>query len=156
MLGLKMFHGQLRAKSFFQFSAAVGASILLTFAASTAHAFDIKKFFGLEEIDPAELVELHASYDLNRCSQEYPLLVTIMNGSDEKIEYTKFDVSGRVKNYSASIYHAYRLTTDRIIPAKESYTSCWRAPEPTLQGMQHPIETIIWTVKLDHVSFEDQ
>jgi hypothetical protein len=137
------------------FSFLVTSALALT-TASTASGFNLMESLGLKKIDPSELIEIKVEYAPDRCSEEYPMLVAINNGSDETIQFLQFDIWGKREKYSTLLYSAHRLKSDRIISPSKSHSACWKAPRPNLQGTQHPIETIIWLPEITRIEFEER
>ena len=148
-------HPRSRALNHFRQIALLLLSTMALLFASKASAFDLMELLGLKKVDPVDLVDINVIYSLGRCSEKHPMLVTISNGSEDKIQYTEFNIWGKRENHSDILYSSLWLNSDRIIPPSETYTGCWRAPEPNLQGTQYPIEEIIWEPELTSAFFGD-
>jgi len=131
------------------------ASALAFMIPSTTSAFDLMQSLGLKKVDPTELVDLQVEYAPKKCSEKHPMLARINNGSDETIQSLYFNILGTRKDHSTLLYAGFGFESDRIISPSEGYSACWRAPEPTLDGRQYPIETILWEPKITNIYFED-
>lgn len=76
-------------------------------------------------------IRIAVSFDLWKCSSEYPLLITIKNDSGSIMNSVKFSLEGIRSGYSDPIYESsfQQYRTDKIIRSGESYENCWKVPQ---------------------------
>lgn len=97
-------------------------------------------------------ISITVTYDLGRCSPEYPLFVAILNGSNRTLEKVSFELEGHRSGYSEPLYgRSYSsYSSDRIIASGDGWASCWALPEQaygaTAQVISlNPPGTLVWT-----------
>ena len=72
-------------------------------------------------------VEISVSYDSSKCSEEYPLFVTIKNIGDRTVRSVFYNIAGYRKGYSTNVLetlYGRRYSSDKILKSGESYTQC--------------------------------
>jgi hypothetical protein len=101
-----------------------------------------------------EAVSITATYDIARCSPEYPLLISIGNGSSKTIEAISFGIEGHRTGYSAPLYDSgyAGYSSDRIITRGSSWVTCWSLPRQVYGVSEqsvdlNPPNTLIWSAK---------
>lgn len=74
-----------------------------------------------------EKVKVTATYNIERCNKEYPLLVVFTNDSDKVVNSISFRLKITKKGYSKDINKSYlNYESDKIINQKESFGACYR------------------------------
>ena len=108
-------------------------------------------------------VTVTVSYDLDRCSPEYPLFVQIQNRSDNTVEKVSFGIEGHRSGFSDAIYDSGYLgySSDRIIASGNSWANCWTIPRKAYGASEqrvalNPPETLVWTVKNTSPTFRNR
>lgn len=70
--------------------------------------------------------EIVARFDLELCSEEAPLYVTVTNNSLLDMKKYSFRIEAKRPGYSNVIRkEKYSYFSDRILPARSSRSSCW-------------------------------
>lgn len=99
-------------------------------------------------------ISITASYDLERCSSDFPLLIGIVNGSDKMLEAVSFGVEGYRAGYSDPLYDSGYLgySSDRIIASNDGWTNCWTLPRQAYGVSDqiiatNPPDTLSWSAK---------
>lgn len=100
-------------------------------------------------------------YSTEACSTDYPMVVTIRNGSKRVLTQVTFDIKGNRPGYSRAImdssYRSY--TSDKIIAAGKDWTMCWTAPGFAYDFPQNQQASVVpsaleWKVENIHPVFE--
>ncbi|ANL48629.1 hypothetical protein AMC87_CH04008 [Rhizobium phaseoli] len=78
-----------------------------------------------ENARKASLRSLFVTVSATCNRSDYPLYVTLTNGTGKTVTSTSFKVSGYKPGYSSSVASEW-LTTDKIMKPGEVYTACWR------------------------------
>ena len=108
-------------------------------------------------------VSVTVTRDLERCSPEYPLLVHIVNGSEDTVAKISFDILGHLAGYSDPLYdsgYGY-YSSDRIIASGSEWTNCWPLPQQASGASEqrialNPPESLIWSVKTKRPTFRER
>lgn len=103
-----------------------------------------------------EKITLSAAYDINRCSIEFPILITIRNGYTETIKNMTFELGGYRHGYSSPIYREPFYKSDRIIAPGETYTACWTKPPLDYGAQEISPEGLTWRASYSYASFEEK
>ena len=99
----------------------------------------------------SENISVAARYS-SACEPEH-VEVTISNAGARAITYLRFNVRGFRPNHSAYVAQRYHRT-DRIIPAGQSWTSCWRVLQlDDVPEVQHP--TLRWESSITSIELGD-
>lgn len=91
-----------------------------------------------------ESVSMAASFDADRCSPEFPILVKISNSNAENLLSLSFSLVAFREGYSASVYEEPYQTSDKIIPPGKTYSVCWSVPR---LDAATPPQSLIWKVR---------
>lgn len=91
-----------------------------------------------------ESVSMSATFDAVRCSTEFPIIIKINNRHTETLISVSFGISGFREGYSAPVYKASYLTSDRIISPGQSYETCWAVPSLVYGAAAAQPETLNW------------
>lgn len=99
-------------------------------------------------------ISITVTYDLERCSPEYPLFVGIVNASDNTLEAVSFGIEGHRTGYSEPLYDSGYLgySSDRIIASGDGWANCWTLPRQAYGAAEqsialNPPSTLVWTAK---------
>lgn len=99
---------------------------------------------------PEAIVTGSVTYDPTACSAEYPLLVTIKNGTDDVLTSISFNISGRREGYSTTLYGTgfSHYSTDKIVPSGNVEDSCWPIPQVYhgRYGQEHKLKDLVWEI----------
>ena len=103
------------------------------------------------------------TYDLERCSSEFPLSIWIMNGSDSTVEKVSWNVEGHEEGFSDTLYESSysRYSSDRIIASGDGWGICWELP-PQAYGVseqkifRNPLQNVVWTVTDIRPTFQNR
>jgi len=94
------------------------------------------------------------SYDLERCSSDFPLFIGIVNGSDRTLEAVSFGIEGHRTGYSEPLYDSGYLgySSDRIIASNDGWANCWTLPRQAYGASDqiiamNPPDTLTWSAK---------
>ncbi len=71
-------------------------------------------------------VQYHVEYSEEKCSKEYPLMVTFKNRSFNTVSSVEFRIQATKKGYSSQVYVSSRLKSDKVLKRLESYTACYK------------------------------
>jgi hypothetical protein len=106
-------------------------------------------FSGLKSLienDPEEALDIFVESNSTQCSDDYPLYITLTNNSSKDITNLQFLAYAHDENYSrAECAETFDLK-DRVLKAKQSYSSCWSTLETRgyhLDGKQIPYQMLI-------------
>jgi hypothetical protein len=100
-----------------------------------------------------EKVQLLVTLNDQRCKgTEFPLWITILNGSSKKILEVSMKLSAREPGYSTDLVYGSSYTSDRIILPNEGWSVCYRFPELRSGADGTKLE---WSVKRNWISFEE-
>lgn len=99
----------------------------------------------------AEKVSGKISYDLEKCSDDHPLWIGVLNESNDTVEKFSFTIEGHLEGYSDPLYSS-GYSSDRIIPSGKAVTACWTLPRQAYGASEqrvslNPPDTLVWTVK---------
>lgn len=109
-------------------------------------------------------VGLKVRYDEEVCSAEYPLVVEVTNRSIFSLQSYSFNIEGKRPGYSrvvASNSYGEPFSSDKIIPALSSHTSCWILPDLQRAQFMRPEDvervrsegpSLEWTARVDYFS----
>ena len=99
-------------------------------------------------------ISITVSYDLERCSSDFPLFIEIVNGSDRTLEAVSFGIEGRRTGYSEPLYDSGYLgySSDRIIASNDGWANCWTLPRQAYGASDqiialNPPDTLTWSAK---------
>lgn len=109
-------------------------------------------------------VVLKVNPDEPRCKgTEFPLLITILNGSSETLLEVSMRLAAREPGYSTDLvdYSSASYQSDRIIPSNEGWSVCYKFPK--LRGEDHwqkPTDVVDkakleWSITRNWVTFEE-
>lgn len=117
--------------------------------------------YSTEKIRQHKINKIHviASYNEDRCNEEYPILIVFTNKNRETIKRLKFNLAGLRRGYSDSLYWAYNYSTDKILSPGAEWASCWRIPPKTQNTtekiiQESPPKTLLWEVSNLRPDFE--
>jgi len=74
----------------------------------------------------ADKVEMVVQYNIENCSEEFPLFVVIENNSSRIVNSIDFDITVRRKGYSKDLSGWLDYETDKIIEPGKIYGICWK------------------------------
>lgn len=80
----------------------------------------------LQDKSQKNKVEMSVTYDIENCTEEFPLIVVIKNNSDRTINSIDFGIEIRRKGHSKNIANYLSYDTDKIIKSGLVGISCWR------------------------------
>lgn len=103
-----------------------------------------------------ESITLEASYDLTKCSTEFPLLVEIRNGYTDTLQSLTFEINGYREGYSSPVYRGYSYKSDRIIAPGETYVACWTQPGLDYGARATPPQSLNWRATYSYASFGNE
>jgi hypothetical protein len=103
-----------------------------------------------------ESITLSASFDVVRCSTEFPIFISIRNGYTETIQALTFDLEGYREGFSSPIYRGVAYKSDRIIAPGETHTACWTQPPLDYGAQEIPPAGLIWRASYSYATFESQ
>ena len=75
--------------------------------------------------EPIDRIEISVSFDSERCSAEYPLLVSIENGSRMDMTNLRFLAYAHDPEFSRAECAEHYDLGDRIVRTGTTYTACW-------------------------------
>lgn len=133
--------------------------VLLALAAAGGGLFFLDNYLDQRKKDAVQVVVF---FDLEKCSEEYPLFIGIVNGSGSTVEKVSFTVEGKREGYSDTIYRSgyADYETDKIIKDGDSIGTCWRIPPlvygtPTTYKDRFPAKDIVWSITSVYPRFAD-
>lgn len=88
---------------------------------------------------------------------EYPLSVSISNGTRKTIEHLTFDLVAIRPGHSGKFYDRL-LSSDRIIPANHTYRACWKLDRSAVRGggaEKLDVKPLEWTATTSSVRFAE-
>ena len=151
VLGIGIFTGLLLA-----FPKRMGLLIVILVILATVITgaiYGYEAFTSYQREHEVSKIKVFVQHDPDRCSAEYPLLIGLVNRTDNTIIKTRFSISGFREGHSEAIYETgYNdYSTDRIIPPGEGSWACWRIPERAYNTSddlikRHLPENLVWTV----------
>lgn len=98
-------------------------------------------------------ISLSASFDVGRCSTEFPILVGVRNGYTETLQSLTFSLVGYREGFSSPVYSARSVRSDRIIRPGETYDACWQVPQLDYGARPAPPETLRWRATPIYTAF---
>lgn len=99
-------------------------------------------------------VVMSPTFDLGRCSSEFPILIAFKNGSSENLLSVNFELSGYQDGFSTPIYKTGpSYSSDRILAPGQSYEACWSVPSLTYGQRSMPPENLSWRATYSYASF---
>lgn len=123
--------------------------ILLSIALLVGSYFFIEDYLYKKK---KESVKITIKYNLEICSDEYPLLIGIENESGSTLEKVSFTVDGKRKGHSKAVYKSRYsgYSSDKILEAGEIFGNCWTVPPldygvPDNYKEQFPAKDMIWS-----------
>jgi len=108
--------------------------------------------YGIEQLETnSQNITVTARYS-RACEPEH-VEVTIANNRAQAITHLGFNIKGFRPNHSAFVAQRYH-STDRIIPAGQSRTSCWRVLQlGDVPEVQHP--NLRWESRITSVRLSE-
>lgn len=103
-----------------------------------------------------ESIVLAASFDVAKCSAEFPVLVEIRNGYTETVQSLTFELSGYREGYSSPVYRGLSYKSDRIIAPGETYVACWTQPDLDYGAQAAPPQSLTWRATYSYASFGNE
>ena len=100
-----------------------------------------------------ESIGLSASFDMVRCSAEFPILIGIRNGYTETIQSLNFELGGYREGFSSPVYLGRSLQSDRIIRPGETYEVCWSVPSLDYGATAGPPQALNWRATYSYAAF---
>ena len=105
-----------------------------------------------ERINSKIIIEI--TYAPEKCSEEFPLLTTIHNGTQKTIDKWRFylvvnkrDHSDNILNYS----YDGRYVNDKILSAGEFYGTCYRIPK--LNRDNYDLKELVYSIDNTYYEF---
>lgn len=99
-------------------------------------------------------ISIIVSYDLERCSSDFPLFVGVVNGSDRTLEAVSFGIEGHRTGFSRAVYDSGYLgySSDRIVSSGDGWGNCWSLPRQAYDVSEqtlslNPPSTLTWSAK---------
>ena len=88
--------------------------------------------------------------DLDRCTEGYPLLMSIKNQSRETVTKVDWNVAAHVPGYSSNLVDILydRYSSDKIMQPQQQVSFCYAVPK---LSKSHPIESLNWTADVRYV-----
>lgn len=84
------------------------------------------------------------------CSQpDYPLHITLTNGTGKTVTSTSFTVTGYKPGYSSSVATEF-FTTDKIMKPGDAYAACWRVNG---YGTEVDYKALEWKAEVTSLDF---
>lgn len=71
-------------------------------------------------------VKVSAKFDTAVCGKEYPLKITVLNGSSRTINETSVYISVTNRGFSTKLNDSSSQKIDKILPPMEGWESCWK------------------------------
>ncbi|MGC1498025.1 MAG: hypothetical protein WA790_19630 [Sulfitobacter sp.] len=103
-------------------------------------------------VDDVQDLSISAMGPPNGC-MDGEISVVIRNGDTRRIEQFGFELEGFLPNHSSRSAYQY-LNSDRIIPAGQSWSNCWRVEE--LKYLPQPQRSQLrWGVQITSVEFAE-
>lgn len=100
-----------------------------------------------------ESIGLSASFDMVRCSAEFPILIGIRNGYTETIQSLNFELGGYREGFSSPVYIGRSQRSDRIIAPGETYEGCWSVPSLDYGAQAGPPQAMNWRASYSYATF---
>lgn len=105
-----------------------------------------------------DAVVISVAYDTNACSEEYPLHVSVRNGSKKVVNKVSWNIgayrqgySNNVVDYGYSGEYGTPYSSDKIISPGQGYGLCYKAP--SIQGSHQP-QSLNWSAVRKSIEFE--
>ncbi|WP_025898026.1 hypothetical protein [Sneathiella glossodoripedis] len=99
---------------------------------------------------PESQVDVLVSIDNEACKDKrWPIRVFVGNGSYRTLESITFYLKATKPRHSKNLTNSHSYESDRILPPKEGYASCWAAP---LDSGIDPFK-LKWEINRYYVSF---
>ncbi|AMN54158.1 hypothetical protein ACP90_18950 [Labrenzia sp. CP4] len=135
------------------------AGVLLAFAVAGGGIIFLSDYLDQRK---REAVQIEIFFDLDKCSEEYPLFIGFLNESGSTIEKVSFIVEGKREGYSDTTYRSEygNYQTDKIIKDGGSHGTCWRVPPlvfgaPESDKGRFPAKDMVWSVTSVYPRFAD-
>jgi hypothetical protein len=105
---------------------------------------------------PKSQVVVTVANDPQACTPQFPLLVSVLNGSSRVIVRTWVYVSAHIPNRSTDYAKFESLDSDRIIPPGEEWRQCWSAQLNSYAtgGTQVDRGALVWSLGSYRVAFQ--
>ena len=106
---------------------------------------------------PRSQIVVTVSKDLEKCGPQFPLLVTVLNGSAKTVARTWVYVSARLPERSTDYAKRFdALENDRLIPPGEGWRQCRSAPINAYAPGATQVEqgALVWSLADYRIAFE--
>lgn len=105
-----------------------------------------------------EAVSLSITYNLEECSPDMPLRITVHNGARRDVVQSRMVIRGFRDGYSTPLYERADYSSDRIFEVGQTLSGCFVLPyaNPSIASdilAAHPPETLEWRVSLTSAFF---
>jgi|TARA_R110001583_G_scaffold167075_1_gene319894 hypothetical protein len=104
-----------------------------------------------------DAVTITITFDKKSCSQEFPLLVSIINGSKNIVEKISWNIgahkrghSNNVVDYGYSSEYSTPYSSDKILNSGQRFSVCYKTP--SISGKHLPNE-LDWSAVRKSISF---
>jgi len=105
-----------------------------------------------------DAVTVTVRYDTKSCSKEFPLFVTIKNGSNKTVEKVSWNIGAYKQGYSNNVvdygyYSEYSTlySSDKILNSGQGHAVCYKVP--ALTGTLEP-QNLNWSAVSKGINFE--
>jgi hypothetical protein len=105
-----------------------------------------------------DAVTVTVRYDTKSCSKEFPLFVTIKNGSNKTVEKVSWNIdaykqgySNNVVDYGYSSEYSTPYSSDKILNSGQGHAVCYKVP--ALTGTLEP-QNLNWSAVRKSINFE--
>ena len=105
-----------------------------------------------------DAVTVTVRYDTKSCSKEFPLFVTIKNGSNKTVEKVSWNIGAYKQGYSNNVvdygyYSEYSTlySSDKILNSGQGHAVCYKVP--ALTGTLEP-QNLNWSAVRKSINFE--
>jgi hypothetical protein len=104
-----------------------------------------------------EAVAITIIFDTQSCSKEFPLLVSIINGSENILEKISWNIGAHKKGYSNNVIdygysseYSTPYSSDKILNSGQRFSVCYKTP--SILGKHIPKE-LDWSAVRKSISF---
>lgn len=110
-----------------------------------------------ERKEQRDSVYISALFDQERCSAEYPIVISIRNTNEETLLSLNFDLSGFREGYSSPVFKTLgQYKSDKILRTGEQHDSCWPVPPLSYSAQAAPPQILNWQATYGYASFQSQ
>ena len=105
-----------------------------------------------------DAVVISVAYDTKACSEEYPLHVSVRNGSKKVVNKVSWSIgayrqghSNNVVDYGYSSEYSTPYSSDKILNPRQGFGLCYKTP--SIKGSHQP-QSLNWSAVRKSIQFE--